>query len=278
MNLYETIEYLEKVTVADLVGKSRNHPQISDLTAKFKSLRRSQLGRETGLASCDAAGFMNNGQDIVFIFSTIAESANAKRVNSKTSEIEDNPSGKYTLLLCFIDGLAAVKAIKNEEPVQYEEPEEDLEDEEIDNESEEIENEEEASEKDVNDEVTDSEEDENERPMGEDIYESVLREYNKKRDQLTAQDIKDLVEACDVKIWCDDPSTTWQGHNYYLTQIDGSLYPNNIKPKRWNKYHHDDNFMGKHTAALLQTLPNFYAKMAKQLNALFKRKNTWSYF
>jgi len=106
--------------------------------------------------------------------------------------------------------------------------------------------------------------------MGEDIYESYLREAS---EGLTKRDIMDLVEVCDVKIWSDDPSTTFQGHNYYLTQIDGALYPNNVKPQRWDKYHHDDNFMGKHTASVLQSLPSFYQQMANKLNDLLRKKN-----
>lgn len=281
MNLQETIEYLERVSVSDLVGKNRNHPQISDLTAKYKSVRRTMLGKETGLASCDYAGFMNSN-DIVFVFSTIAQSENAKRVNSKTFELEDNPSGVYNLLLCLIDGVDAIKTIKSnaiqpeEETPAEDEVETDDEYSDLTDDEEEILPDEDqtppkksSTNKNIDAQVTDSIEDDDSEDIEDELNESRFIEAI----TLTPNDIADLIEVCDVKIWSDDPSTTYQGHNYYLTQIDGSLYPNNIKPKKWNKYHKDDNFMGKHIAALLQTLPSFYKQMANRLSKLLTKKS-----
>jgi len=267
MNLRETLEYLERVTVSDLIGKRGNDPQISDLTAKFKGIRQATLGKEKNLASCDHVGLSTDGKDIMFVFTTPAESADAQRVNAQTFALEPNPKGIYTIILSLTDGIEAVDALNKSK-----EPEEEVEEEP----EEEPETEEEFH--DVKDQVTDSrsEEDEEEydelkdRPMGEDIYESYLREDSS--NEITEQDIIDLIEVCDAKIWSDDPSTTYQGHNYYLTQIDGSLYPNEIKPKKWDKYHNDDNFMGKHTASILQSLSSYHKSMAQKLTVLLKKK------
>lgn len=89
--------------------------------------------------------------------------------------------------------------------------------------------------------------------------------------EITIADIKDILSVSNVQLWSDDISFTYQGFRYWLTQLDGSIYPENHKPKRWNKTHGDgDNFLTKHFTQLFKQLPWFYNQMASSLSRVLK--------
>jgi hypothetical protein len=80
------------------------------------------------------------------------------------------------------------------------------------------------------------------------------------------KDIKSLLEASDVQIWDSNPSFQYQGFNYWDSQLDASIFPTNIKPKRWNKTHGDGQaFLTKHLAQLFSQIQFFLNPMSSML-------------
>jgi len=89
------------------------------------------------------------------------------------------------------------------------------------------------------------------------------------KEEITTKDIKDIFDVSSIKLWSTSPSFHWQGMNYYLSKLDGSIYPTDIAPQYWNQpaLHGDTYFLDKHLYGLLssQTLPFFYSPMASML-------------
>jgi len=86
--------------------------------------------------------------------------------------------------------------------------------------------------------------------------------------EITEKDIKDIFDVSYIQVWSDDPSFHWQGMNYWISQLDGSIYPTKIKPKRWNspKLHGDGNaFVSKHLGGLINNIRFWYNPMASML-------------
>ena len=52
---------------------------------------------------------------------------------------------------------------------------------------------------------------------------------------ITEKEILDVLNSAYVQLFCDDPSFQYQTANYTLSQVDASIYPTNIAPKKWNK-------------------------------------------
>ncbi|MBD3216527.1 MAG: hypothetical protein GF311_28190 [Candidatus Lokiarchaeota archaeon] len=85
---------------------------------------------------------------------------------------------------------------------------------------------------------------------------------------IKAKDIKEILEVSNVKLWSNAPSDWWQGIVWNLTQLDGAIYPCNIKPKRWNAkhLHNEEGFLGKHLGGLVNQMSFFYNPMASTLS------------
>lgn len=91
--------------------------------------------------------------------------------------------------------------------------------------------------------------------------------------EITEKEIKEIFNVSNVQVFSDDPSYHWQGINWWMSQLNGSIYPTNIKPKRWNapNLHGEDNaFLSKHLGGLINGIKFWYNPMASMLNKKLK--------
>lgn len=90
---------------------------------------------------------------------------------------------------------------------------------------------------------------------------------------ITDREVKDVLETAYVQLFCDDPSFQYQTANYTLSQVDASIYPTSIPPKKWNKVHGDYNFLCKHLKGLLDQIGFFLPQMASVANQVIQKEN-----
>ena len=86
-------------------------------------------------------------------------------------------------------------------------------------------------------------------------------------DKNTLSAILDLSE--DVKYSCNCVSFVWSGISYFVTQEDASLIPNNIYPKKWDKYR-AGALCCKHLSGLFRTLSFQIPKMSMSIRKNMK--------
>lgn len=86
-------------------------------------------------------------------------------------------------------------------------------------------------------------------------------------DKNTLSAILDLSE--DVKYSCNCVSYVWSGISYFATQEDASLIPNNIYPKKWDKYR-AGALCCKHLSGLFRTLSFQIPKMSMSIRKNMK--------
>jgi len=86
-----------------------------------------------------------------------------------------------------------------------------------------------------------------------------------RKNKITKQDIKDVLEVADVKIWSDVPAFHWQGANYNLSMFDGSIYPTSIAPEHWDKYHNSDQLLDKHSAGIINSIAFYIPQMTQSI-------------
>lgn len=84
----------------------------------------------------------------------------------------------------------------------------------------------------------------------------------KGRRRVEPSNIESLLNNAYVQIWSTSPAWHYQGHNYWSSQLDASIFPTNKKPERWDKFHNETQ-LDKHTAHLLANLSDFHKDMAK---------------
>lgn len=92
---------------------------------------------------------------------------------------------------------------------------------------------------------------------------------------ISRQEIIDVLDVANIQVFSNDPSFHWQGINYFLSQIDGSIYPTNIAPKVWNAPHlHGDGqaFVTKHIAGVFNQIGFFEQQMASMLTKRLREK------
>ena len=93
---------------------------------------------------------------------------------------------------------------------------------------------------------------------------------------ITWKEIKDVLEVAYVQVWDSCPAFHWQGSNYWLSQLDGSIFPTDIEPKVWNAPHlHGDgqNFLCKHLYGIIRQISFFGNQMASMASKELKRLN-----
>lgn len=90
---------------------------------------------------------------------------------------------------------------------------------------------------------------------------------------ISDREIKDVLETAYVQLFCDDPSFQYQTANYTLSQVDASIYPTSIAPKKWNKVHGDYNFLCKHLKGLLDQIGFFLPQMASIASQIIQKEN-----
>lgn len=90
--------------------------------------------------------------------------------------------------------------------------------------------------------------------------------------QLSLKDLKDIFKVASIQVFCTCGSQHWQGNNWVLSQFDASVYPTDIPPLHWRKYHNDDNFVCKHLSLIFTSIGFWLSPMASVLNNYLKRK------
>ena len=85
--------------------------------------------------------------------------------------------------------------------------------------------------------------------------------------EITNNSIENVLKSAYIKIWSDVPSFHWQGGNYNLSQLDGSIYPTDIPPKHWNNYHKGKQILDKHSAGII----NSYKFYIPQMRMIIKK-------
>ena len=89
--------------------------------------------------------------------------------------------------------------------------------------------------------------------------------------QLSVKDLKEILKAADIQVWCNDPSFHWQGDNYIVSQFNASIYPTDIPQKKKKKFHNDDNFVCKHLSMIFAQINFFLNNMCSMLNSYLKK-------
>jgi hypothetical protein len=93
---------------------------------------------------------------------------------------------------------------------------------------------------------------------------------------ITRKDIKEVLEVSNIQLFSTSPSWHWQGINFWLSQLDGSIYPTDIEPKFWNRedlHGNDGAFLDKHLAGLLNQISFFLNPMASMLTKRLRDNN-----
>lgn len=91
--------------------------------------------------------------------------------------------------------------------------------------------------------------------------------------ELSPSDLKKILEISDVQLSNTSPAFNWQGFDYWLSQLDAAIYPQTIKPQRWDKYHGDgEAFLDKHFSGLLSQIKFFLNPMTSMLNKKLKNR------
>lgn len=93
-------------------------------------------------------------------------------------------------------------------------------------------------------------------------------------EKIGRKEINEILEVSNIQISSTAPSFYWQGMAWYLTQIDASIYPVNIKPQFWNKpqYHGDNYFTDKHTYGILRQISFFTQQMGSKLTGKLQKR------
>ncbi len=90
---------------------------------------------------------------------------------------------------------------------------------------------------------------------------------------ITRKEIKDVLESANIQVFNNSPSFHWQGVNFWISQLDGSIYPTNIKPTFWNRsdlHGNDGAFLDKHLAGLFRSIDFFLNPMSSMLTKKLK--------
>jgi hypothetical protein len=94
--------------------------------------------------------------------------------------------------------------------------------------------------------------------------------------KITWREIKDVLEVANVQVFSTSPSLHWQGMNFFLSQIDASLFPTDIAPKFWNSsdlHGSDPYFLDKHLYGIIMQIKFFYNNMASMVQKRMKDKD-----
>ena len=92
---------------------------------------------------------------------------------------------------------------------------------------------------------------------------------------ITRAEIKQILELANVQVWSDSPAYHWQGMNWAISQLDGSIHPTDIEPKRWNapELHGDGQaFVSKDLGGLLAQMGFFLNQMAAMCTSRLKKR------
>ncbi len=87
------------------------------------------------------------------------------------------------------------------------------------------------------------------------------------KQEILRADIKEILDVSYIQVFSTSPSFEYQGFNYSLSQIDGSIHPEQRKPQRWNHVHGDgEAFLDKHLYGLIRQMKFFLNPMSSMLS------------
>lgn len=92
-------------------------------------------------------------------------------------------------------------------------------------------------------------------------------------EKIGPKEMKEILEVANVQVFNTAPSFQYQGINYWISQVDGSIHPEGRRPQRWNASNlHGDGgaFLDKHLYGLLRQIKFFINPMASMLNKKLK--------
>jgi hypothetical protein len=90
---------------------------------------------------------------------------------------------------------------------------------------------------------------------------------------LTLREFREILSVCDVKLSCDCPAHTFQGHRYNLTQLDSAIYPLHIPDPVWRKKHDGKGGLCKHLLGLVNDFGMLASVVLGQIKKRAKLKN-----
>lgn len=91
--------------------------------------------------------------------------------------------------------------------------------------------------------------------------------------KLTWKEIKEVIEACTIKVDCNCPAYLLQGSAYYDTLFNAALHPEHREPKRWNILHKEFNLACKHLDILMTSGMNVWKNnITSSINKYLKSK------
>lgn len=93
-------------------------------------------------------------------------------------------------------------------------------------------------------------------------------------EKIGRKEMKEILDVSNVQVFSTSPSFHWQGANYNLSQLDGSMYPTDIPNDTWGPRHGDKSgyFLDKHLYGLLRSIEFFLNPMASMLTSKLQQR------
>ena len=103
-----------------------------------------------------------------------------------------------------------------------------------------------------------------------------IRKINEVQNYLEPAVIKDILYSSDVQLFSNSPSFQYQGMNYWLSQLNASIYPTGMYPHQWI-HTHGDAIFDKHMSGFMNHIGFFAQQMiSKTIKILKARQNYYS--
>lgn len=78
----------------------------------------------------------------------------------------------------------------------------------------------------------------------------------------SADNVKQALNDCFIRIWSSAPSFHYQGFNFNLSRKGAALFPTNMPPEKWKNVH-GQGLLDKHTLELVTSLPFYMNQFAQ---------------
>lgn len=93
-------------------------------------------------------------------------------------------------------------------------------------------------------------------------------------EKIGPEEMKEILRVSNVQVFSNSPSFHWQGMNYNLSKLDGSIFPTKISNPVWGPRHGDTSgyFLDKHLYGLLRQIKFWINPMASMLNKKLKSR------
>jgi hypothetical protein len=93
-------------------------------------------------------------------------------------------------------------------------------------------------------------------------------------EKIGRKEINEILEVSNIQVFSTAPSFHYQGMNYNLSQLDGSIYPTTISNPIWGPRHGDPDgyFLDKHLYGLMRQIKFFHQQMGSMLTGKLKNR------